>query len=198
MCKYNMQRLYPDNWHIYHLIHYHFFVLGTVEILPTILKHTINCCQSQLLYCVQNIEVILPTELPNSCGIKVCIIKAFNTFRKTLASCGLLSQSASGHRLSRLHLKSTNHLCKVSFLSVSPDVSDPAGCGPPSLPLHPLLPTSAFIMGSVQRSHMPLGLRTAPLALAFPGKTLFNCMKLLNFTQVYARMHALSNSSLFI
>lgn len=32
ICKYNMQRLYPGNWHIYHLTHYHFFVLGTVKI----------------------------------------------------------------------------------------------------------------------------------------------------------------------
>lgn len=70
MCKYNMQRLYPGNWHIYHLTHYHFFVLGTVKILPTILKHTINCCQSQLLCCAQNSKVILPTELPNFCSIK--------------------------------------------------------------------------------------------------------------------------------
>lgn len=67
----------------------------------------------------------------------------------------------------------------------------PAGCGTPSLPPFPA--ASAFIMGSVQRSHMPRSLRTAPLALAFPGKTLFNCMKLLNFTDVYARIHTLSN-----
>lgn len=67
----------------------------------------------------------------------------------------------------------------------------PAGCGTPSL--SPFPAASAFIMGSVQRSHMPRSLRTAPLALAFPGKTLFNCMKLLNFTDVYARIHTRSN-----
>lgn len=66
VCIYNMQGLYLGNWHIYHLTHYHFFVLGTVKIFPTILKHTINCCQSQLLYCAQNIQVIFPTELSNS------------------------------------------------------------------------------------------------------------------------------------
>lgn len=135
------------------------------------------------LFCPQNCLISVASN-------KVHIIKAFNIFRKTLASCGLLSQTASGHRWSRLYLKSTNHLCKVSFLSVSPDVSS---CRVwPSLPLHPLLATSAFIVGSVHMGHMPLSLRTAPLALAFPGKTLFNCMKLLNFTDVYARMHALS------
>lgn len=111
MCIYNMQELYPGNWHIHHLTHYQLLVLGTVKIFPTILKHTINCCQSQLLCCAANMKVILPIELflvpsaSHSYGIKESPHnKTFNILRKTLASCGAHSQTASWPRVWRLYL----------------------------------------------------------------------------------------------
>lgn len=146
------------------------------------------------LFCPQNCLISVVSN-------KVHIIKALNIFRKTLASCGLLSDYFPAQADSTSHLLTT---CAKYPSCLCPLMWVPAGCGPPSLPdvsscrVRPALPPSfsirfCFHHGQcAKESHAP-SLRTAPLALAFPGKTLFNCMKLLNFTDVYARIHTLGN-----